>query len=242
MKFYALADRNFKEIYRDPVTLLLGLVMPVTLLILFSSIYKNVRLEMFSPQYLTPGIIIFCFAFLLMFSAILLAKDRQSAFLIRLFTTPLKPSGFILAYIIPFIPLALCQAIICLVVGFILGATFVNIIGAILLFLFFALSCISLGIILGSLFSVNQVSGIGSVLITVISLFSGAWMDLRMIGGVFNTIGYALPFAHAVDASKGLMSGSGFWDISVSFYIITVYTVILFLFAIVSFRRAMKRI
>jgi len=241
MKFYNLANRNIKEIYRDPVSLLLGLVMPIVLLILFSSIQKNVHLEIFSPQSLTPGIIIFCFAFLIMFSAILLAKDRQSAFLVRLFTTPLNPSDYILSYVIPFIPLALFQAVICMIVGVLLGATFVNIIGSLLLFLLFSLSCISLGIILGCLFTVNQVSGIGSLLITAIGLFSGAWMDLKMVGGIFETIGNALPFAHAVDASKGLLSGSSFGDISKSFYIITIYSVILFLLAILSFRWTMKR-
>jgi len=122
MRFYSLANRNIKEVYRDPVSMLLGLVMPVALLILFSSIYKKSQLDMFSPQMLTPGIIIFSFAFLMMFSAILLAKDRQNAFLTRLFTTPLKSSDFILAYILPFIPLALFQTGICLIVGIILGA------------------------------------------------------------------------------------------------------------------------
>jgi len=59
----SLSGRNMKEVYRDPVSVLLGLAMPVALLILFSSIHKKVQLDMFSPQMLTPGIIIFCFAF-----------------------------------------------------------------------------------------------------------------------------------------------------------------------------------
>lgn len=241
MKFYSVASRNLKEIYRDPVSLLLGLVMPIVLLILFSSIQKNVRLEIFSPQSLTPGIIIFCFAFLIMFSSILLAKDRQSSFLVRLFTTPLKPSDYILSYVIPFIPVAIFQAVICIIIGVILGATFTNIVGSLLFFILFSITCISLGIILGSLFTVNQVSGVGSLLITAIGLFSGAWIDLKMVGGVFESIGYVLPFAHAVDASKGLLSGLNFGDISNNFYIVTIYTIILFLLAILSFRRTMKR-
>jgi ABC-2 type transport system permease protein len=242
MKFYRLADRNLKEIYRDPVSLLLGLLMPVVLLILFSSIQKNVHLEIFSPQSLTPGIIIFCFAFLIMFSAVLLAKDRQSSFLIRLFTTPLKPSDYILSYMIPFIPVAFFQTVVCLLVGSALGATFGNVFGAFLIFILFAVACISLGIIMGSLFTVNQVSAIGSIVITAIGLFSGAWMDLEMVGGVFETLGYALPFVHAVEASRGLLSGSGFGDIAGSCLIISVYAIILFFLAIASFRWAMKRI
>ncbi len=178
---------------------------------------------MFSPQMLTPGIVVFCFAFLIMFSAILLAKDKQSALLARLFTTPLKPSDFILAYILPFLPLALFQTVICLIVGAILGATFQNLILAIVIFFFTALICICLGIILGSLFTVNQVSGVGSLLVTAIGLFCGAWTPLKMMGGVFETIGYALPFAHAIDAAKGLLTGSSFSDILDNFYFILIY-------------------
>ena len=216
--------------------------MPIILLVLFASIHKNIRLEIFSPQSLTPGIIVFCYAFLIMFSAILLAKDRQSSFLIRLFTTPLKPSDYILSYTVPFIPAAFFQAVVCMIVGTILGATFTHIVGTFLFFILFSITCISIGIIVGSLFTVNQVSGIGSLIITAISLFSGAWMDLKMVGGIFETIGYALPFAHAVDASKKLLSGSGISDVSGSLLIVLIYTVILFVTAILSFRWAMKRV
>lgn len=241
MRFYSLASRNFKEIYRDPVSILLGLVMPVALLILFSSIYWRTQVEMFSPQKLTPGLIVFSFAFLMMFSAVLLAKDRQSAFLTRLFTAPLKPSDFILSYMLPFIPLAIFQILVCFVVGVILGATLTNILLSLLIFLLIALICISLGIIVGSLFSVNQVSGIGALVITIISLFSGAWTPLKVIGGIFETIGYALPFAHGVDAAVLLLSGSNFEDITNNLYFILMYTVLLFMLAILSFRWAMRK-
>jgi ABC-2 type transport system permease protein len=242
MKFYSLASRNMKEIYRDPVSTILGLVMPVALLILFSSIYTRSHLKMFSPQRLTPGIIVFCYAILIMFSATLLAKDRQSAFLVRLLTAPLKSSDFILAYMLPFIPLAIFQALVCFIIGAILGATFVNVFGSLLVFLLVAIMCTSLGIILGSVFTVNQVSGVGSLFVTAIALFSGAWTPLKIMGGVFESIGYALPFAHAVDATQELLSGSAFGVISVNILVILIYAISIFLLAVLSFRVTMKRI
>ena len=126
MKFLSLADRNMKEVYRDPVSLLLGLLLPLGLLFLFSSIGKGSQIEIFTPAALTPGIIVLSYTFLLMFGAILLAKDKKSAFLIRLFTTPLKSSDFILAYTLPFIPLALFQTFVSFLAGLALGATFFN--------------------------------------------------------------------------------------------------------------------
>jgi len=241
MRFYSLASRNFKEIYRDPVSILLGLVMPAVLLILFSSIYWRTQVEMFSPQKLTPGLIVFSFAFLMMFSAVLLAKDRQSAFLTRLYTAPLKPSDFILSYILPFIPLAIIQILVCFVIGVMLGATLTNIFISLLIFLLIALICISLGIIVGALFTVNQVSGIGALVITIISLFSGAWTPLRVIGGIFETIGYALPFAHGVDAAVALLSGSNLGEVTNNLYVVLIYAVSLFILAILSFKWSMRK-
>ena len=177
----------------------------------------------------------------MMFAAILLAKDKQSTFLVRLYSTPLKSSDYILSYILPFLPLALFQTIICIITGIILGAVFNNIAVASLLFLLIALISISLGVIIGSVFTVNQVSGIGSLLITAIGLFSGAWMELNMVGGIFKSIGYALPFAHAVDASKGLLADIPFKDISSSFYIVLIYSVALLLLAIISFKWRLKQ-
>ena len=120
MRFLCLARRNFKELYRDPVSIILGLLMPVGLLVLFVIIEKNAPIEIFTPDMLTPAITIFSFAFLIMFSAVLLSKDRQSAFLIRLLTTPLKPIDFILGYFIPFLPFAFFYILLCFVVGIIL--------------------------------------------------------------------------------------------------------------------------
>ncbi|OFY64056.1 MAG: hypothetical protein A2V64_11335 [Bacteroidetes bacterium RBG_13_43_22] len=241
MKLFSLATRNLKEVYRDPASIILGLALPVTLLILFSSIYKRVQLPMFSPQWMTPGVIVFSYAFLIMFLSVLLTRDRESSFLTRLFTTPLSPSDFIIAYLIPFIPLALVQTVICLIAGAIMGASFVNIFLSLVIFFLVFMICASTGMIMGALLSITQVTAFGSVLVTAIGLFCGAWTPLKEMGGIFETVGYALPFAHAVDALKYLLSGASFSDVLINFYWVLVYSIILVLFAILSFRWKMKQ-
>ncbi len=240
MKFWSLAERNLKEIYRDPISVLLGLFLPIGLLMLFSSISERSQLELFTPAVLTPGIMIFSYSFLLMFAAMLLARDRKSAFLIRLFTTPLKASDFILAYSLPFVLLAVLQTILCFVAGVLMGGTFNHLLSALLVLILVAITCIGLGITLGALFSENQVSGIGSLLITLIGLFSGVWMDLRMVGGLFSTVGYALPFAHAVDAAVVLLSGASLAEVTDHILWVLVYAVLCFAFSVAAFSRAMK--
>ncbi|MFZ5939605.1 MAG: ABC transporter permease [Bacteroidota bacterium] len=242
MNFTSLAGRNLKEVYRDPVTIVLGIGMPIGMLLLFTSIEKRLSFDLYNAQNLTPGIIVFSFAFMIMFSAMLLAKDRQTSFLIRLFTTPLRPSDYILAYTLPFLPLALAQELICLTAGMIMGATFSNIAAAMVFLLFFSTICISIGTILGSLLTVGQVSGLGSVLVTAIGLLCGAWMDVGMIGGFLEKAAVSLPFIHAVEASRKLLSGQDNSRLVSDLAIITAYAVMLFAGAVFAFRKAMKRV
>jgi len=241
MKFMSLTNRNFKEVLRDPVTTLLGVFLPLLFLILFSLIQAQLPLELFIPRNLTPGIIIFSFSFLIMFSATLLTKDRHTAFLVRLYTTPLKASDYIISYIIPFLVVAILQIVVCFAAGLAFGGSFQNMLVTSFLFMLIALMCICLGIIFGTLFTVSQVSGIGSVFVTFIGLLSGIWIDLSMIGGTFEQIGYVLPFAHAVDASRSLLSGKGFSDISQNLSVVAVYTVVMFVLAVFAFKRNMRR-
>jgi ABC-2 type transport system permease protein len=240
MKFVSLTIRNMKEIYRDPVSIILGVVLPVMLLVLFSSIQSNIQVEIFSAQMLTPGMIVFSFTFLFMFAAFLIAKDRENAFLTRLFVSPLKPVDFIISYFLPFIPIAVFQIIICMIFGYFFGATYHNIVLSFCILLLTSTICISLGMIIGSVLNVNQVSGIGSFLITVIAIFSGAMMDLNMVGGVFKSIGYAIPFAHTVDIVRALLNGTPFSELVNHFWWIIAYSVVFFILAVFAFRTKTK--
>lgn len=232
MRFASLAQRNLKEIFRDPVTLLLGVAMPVLFLFLFSSLQDlGGGIELFKPQMLTPGLVIFSFSFIIMFSGTLLGKDSKTAFLTRLLSTPLKPVDFLLAYLLPFLPVAAFQIIVCYGVGVVLGMTITNVGLNLLVFFLMSITCISIGIILGALLTLNQISGFGSLIITTVSLFSGAWMDLQMIGGIFKAIGYVLPFAHSIDALKALSRGASFADIQSSFIWVLAYTILFFILA-----------
>ena len=92
MRMINFAKRNFKELIRDPLSLVFEIVLPLFLLFIFQQFdipADNYKLENF-----TPSIILFGFSFITLFTATLVAKDRTSSFLIRLGTSPMKPSYF----------------------------------------------------------------------------------------------------------------------------------------------------
>ena len=107
MRLLTFAKRNTKELLRDPLTIAFGLGFPLVLLLLLSAIQANVPVELFEIKSLAPGISVFGLSFISLFSATLVAKDRESSFLQRLYTTPLKASNFILGYMLPCIPMAI---------------------------------------------------------------------------------------------------------------------------------------
>ena len=89
MKMLTFSSRTAKEILRDPVNLGFGLGFPVALILLLSAIQANIPVSMFEIENLAPGMTVFGLSFMTLFAATLIAKDRESALLQRLYTTPL---------------------------------------------------------------------------------------------------------------------------------------------------------
>lgn len=210
MRMLPFARRCAKEILRDPLNLAFGLGFPLVLLLLLTTLQANIPVELFEIDTLTPGITVFGLSFMSLFSATLIAKDRESAFLQRLYTTPLTGLDFILGYMLPILPIALGQAAACYLFAIPLGLTVsVNIVYAILGVLPMAIFNISLGLLCGSVFGVKQVGGICGALLTNLSAWlSGVWFDLKLVGGFFEKAANALPFFHAAEAGKALFGGN----------------------------------
>ena len=240
-RMLSFAGRTMKEILRDPLTMAFGLGFPVILLLLLSLIQANIPVEMFELTHLTPGITVFGLAFMTLFSAQLISKDRSSSLLTRLYTTPLTAMDFILGYLLPVIPLCLAQSLIVYIVALILGLPFsMNIIWAILMNIVPSFSYVALGLLCGSAMTEKQVGGICGALLTNLSAWlSGIWFDIEMLGSAFKTIANCLPFIHAVELERAAVIG----DLSSAmshFWWVLGYGVVLMVIAVAVFLRQMK--
>ena len=210
MRMFTFSKRCAKEILRDPINLGFGLGFPLVLLVLLSTIQKNIPVPLFEIDTLAPGITVFGLSFMTLFSATLVAKDRESAFLQRLYTTPLTATDFILGYLLPILPIALGQTAVCYLFAVPLGLTVnINILYAILGILPMAVFNVSLGLLCGSIFGSKQVGGICGALLTNLSAWlSGVWFDLKLVGGFFEKLANMLPFVHGAQMEKALVAGN----------------------------------
>lgn len=242
MRMMTFAKRCAKEILRDPINLAFGLGFPLVLLVLLSAIQVNIPVNLFEINILTPGITVFGLSFMTLFSATLIAKDRESALLQRLYTTPLTGIDFILGYMLPILPIAIGQTIICYLFAIPLGLEVsVNIIYSVIGIIPMAVFNIALGLLCGSLLGVKQVGGICGALFTNLSAwFSGVWFDLNLVGGAFKKIANALPFVHAAELEKALFNGN-FEGAASHILPIILYSVVITAVAVFCFLRQMKK-
>lgn len=242
MRMMTFAKRCTKELLRDPINMGFGLGFPLVLLVLLSSLQANIPVHLFEINTLTPGITVFGLSFMTLFSATLIAKDRESAFLQRLYTTPLTGVDFILGYMIPILPLALGQTVVCYLCAIPLGLNFnINVIYAIIGIIPMAIFNIALGLLFGSILGVKQVGGICGALLTNLSAWlSGVWFDLELVGGFFEKAAYSLPFVHAAELEKALFQGD--FEMAAGHILpIVLYSILATLVAVFCFLGQMKK-
>ena len=242
MRMMTFTKRCTKEILRDPINLGFGLGFPLILLLLLNTIQANIPVSLFEIDTLTPGITVFGLSFITLFSATLIAKDRESALLQRLYTTPLTGFDYIIGYMLPLLPIALGQTAICFIFAIPLGLTIsVNIIYSVIGIIPMAIFYIALGLLCGSIFSVKQVGGICGALLTNLSAYlSGVWFDLKLVGGIFEKIANLLPFYHAAEIEKALFSGD--FELAATHILpIVLYSVAITAIAVFCFLRQMKK-
>lgn len=210
MRVIYMATRNGKEMLRDPLNVAFGIGFPVIVLLLLTAIQSGIPEAVFPINTIAPGISVFGLSFISLFSGMLVAKDRSSNFLMRSFASPMTAGNFIAAYIIPILPMATAQICITFAFAALLGLSVgVNVLVAVITLLPSALLFTSIGLLAGTLLNDKQVGGICGALLTNLSAWlSGAWFDVKLIGGTFERIAYALPFAHATDAAKAAIANN----------------------------------
>ncbi len=240
MKSLIFTKRNIKELVKDPLSLVFCIGLPLVLLTIISVMQKSVNVDIFKINVFAPGIIVFSFSFITLFAAMLIANDRVSSFLIRLYASPMKPKDFIIGYTLPLLLIALIQSVLCILVSLLFGLT----IEGNLLLLFVSLLPVSLlfvglGFLIGTLCTDKQVGGVSSIIIQVMAFTSGMWFDVDMIGGVFKTISNVLPFYHSVNIIKYMVNGIGS-NITKNFIIVIIYSLVIYVFSIILFRKKMK--
>ena len=238
MRMINFAKRNFKELIRDPLSLIFEIALPLFLLFIFQQF--NIDADNYRLENFTPSIILFGFSFITLFTATLIAKDRTSSFLIRLGTSPMKSRDYILGYILSLLPIVLIQNVLFFLTAIVMGLEFsMSIIPTILVSMIISIFFISLGILIGSLVSEKGTGGLGSIIVQLVCFTSGMYFPKELVGGVFATICKSLPFEACLNVIQGTLH-SDFSNITFAHIMVfIIYFITVILLSIITFKKRM---
>ena len=247
-RILAFAKRCTLELVRDPLSYVFSLGFPLVMLIVMTLLNRAIPPEagntVFRADKLAPGIYVFGLSFLMLFTALLVSKDRAEAFLIRLYISPMRRMDFLLGYSLPILVLALAQGLITMAAAFVVGiCTDVPLdprglllvlpvsVPAVLLFVGF-------GLLFGVLFSDKAAPPLSSAVISVSSFLGGMWMDLEHMDGTLVKICDALPFRHAVEAGRKALA-MDFGGIGGHLAYVLLWAAVIYAAAVLCFRKKM---
>lgn len=241
MRAIAFANRNQKELLRDPLTVAFGLGFPLVLLFLLSAIQRNVPVPLFAIDSLAPGVAAFGLTFIALFSAMLISRDRTQSLMMRLCASPMTAADFLTGYMLPLLPMAAAQIAVCYLAAAPLGLSLNgNALLSLLTLLPAAAMYIAIGLLCGTLLTDKQVGGLcGALLTNVCAWLSGVWFDLSLLGKGFEAFARLLPFANSVEAARMAISGH-YGEMLLPLAVTCGYAAALFLLAVIVFRRRVK--
>ena len=238
MRTFNFAKRNFKEIIRDPLSIIFAILLPLFLLFIFQQF--NIPNDSYKLENFTPGIIVFGFSFITLFTAMLISKDRSTSLLIRLGISPMKSIEYILGYMIAIVPIIIIQNIIFFILAIILGLNFsINIIWAIFVSIIIAVLFIAIGILIGSIFSEKASSGISSIIVQLVCFTSGMYFPKELLGDAFSKICDFLPFNACVTIIKGIMNKDLQMITTRHIIVFLFYTIAILIIAVIVFKKKM---
>ncbi len=238
MRALIFAKRNLKELIRDPLGIFFSIALPSFLLFIFQQF--NIPNDSFKLENFTPGIIVFAFAFITLFTATLVARDRTTSFLIRLGVSPIKSFEFIFGYMLAIIPIVIIQNILFFTVAIIMGLKFcLSIILVLLISIIIAVLFIMIGILVGSLFSEKASSGFSSIIVQLVCFTSGMYFPNEILGDFFRKICQILPFESCVIILKGILNNNLNIINLRNIIIFLIYLLIITILAIITFNKKM---
>ncbi|MCX6826708.1 MAG: ABC transporter permease [candidate division Zixibacteria bacterium] len=197
--------------------------------------------DMKSSHFFVPGLIAII---LMMISALLtsatIAREKETGTMEQLLTSPVTSRQIIVGKVIPYIGLALLDAILVLIFAvFHFGVPFI---GSILLLLVFSviyiIAALSIGILISALVKTQQLAMMTAMLVTVLPsvMLSGFIFEIKNMPALLQYITYLIPARYFLLIIRGIMlKGSGLGVLWVEALFLIILTNILLAIAVKKF-------
>lgn len=214
-EIWIVARHSVRVALRNPMTIIVGLLQPITWMLLFAPLLNNLPTTAgFAPgqaiNSFTPGMLVMLAPITSLFSGIGLVVELREGVLDRLRVTPVSRLAVVLGKATRDLVVLLLQGILLLLVAWAMGlsVSLIGIVGALGLMLIVGLLMISCsyGFAL-MLRDENAVASISNVLLLPLLLLSGLILPLEFAPGWMQRVADLNPLAYTVDAMRALFAG-----------------------------------
>ncbi|GIV95396.1 MAG: transport permease protein [Herpetosiphonaceae bacterium] len=233
---------------RNPMTIIVGLLQPVTWLLLFAPLLKNLpATAAFSPEeainIFTPGMLVMLAPITSLFSGIGLVVELRNGVLDRLRVTPVSRLAVVLGKALRDLVVLLLQGVLLVAVawtmglrihlaGILVGLGLMMIVGLLMISCSYAFALI--------LRNENAVASIANVLLLPLLLLSGLILPLELAPRWMQIAADFNPLAYTVEAMRALFTGRFDDTVILNGFLLTTALAVFSLFwATRSFRRAL---
>ena len=219
-KMIALVKVEFKKLYREPVNLAVMLLMPVGLTLVYYLALSDITNDYYPVpgmnhfEYLLPGTMGYAVIYMGMMVALALCEYREAGLLKRLESTPTSPYEYMGSLIIANMFIGIFQALIVLLLSYILGyRPEGGLPGLVLVSIFiglFSVTSVGLGLITATIAKSTGAAGGLSVVFIVPMMIFGT--SLAVFNESTRTIARFMPNYYVTDALRLLFNGASLSD------------------------------
>jgi len=238
---YRIWLRELIRYWRDKGRIASSLVQPLLFLIIFGGGFGFIKLGNLNYQsFLFPGIVVMSLVTISISSGISVIWDREFGFLKEILVAPISRTSIFIGKALGGCTTALIQGIIVLSLSFIIGMSIPvdSFLMSIPLMLIISLGIVSIGLIIASFIETFENFGvIMNFLVFPLIFLSGAFFPLAEAPEWLKIVSYADPLTYGVESLRSIIIGVSSIPFSISFMIISLFSLAAILIGGVAFNR-----
>ncbi len=245
----ALAEFELRKVRHDTSQIWLRLVQPALWLIIFGTVFSQVRGINSGPvtyrQFMTPGILAQSVMFVAIFYGITVVWERDLGLLNKLLSTPVPRSAIVLGKALSAGVRGIFQAAavlgIALIIRVHLTLNLGTVLGVFLIIILFGMCFSSLSMSLAPIFRTRErMMGIGQAITMPLFFASNAIYPLSMMPGWLKAIAVVNPLSYVVDAMRALLVTNDFSSLGRDILALFAATTAMIVLASLSFRKILS--
>jgi ABC-2 type transport system permease protein len=238
---YRIWLRELIRYTRDKGRIASSFVQPLLFLVIFGGGFAFVKLGNVNYQsFLFPGIVAMSLVAISISSGISVVWDREFGFLKEILVAPVSRTSIFIGKALGGCTTALIQGIIILSLSFLINIpiTIYSFLMSILVMFITSLGIVSLGLIIASLVETFESFGvIMNFLIFPLIFLSGGLFPLSEAPEWLKIVSYLDPLTYGVESLRDIIIGVSFIPFSVSFMVISFFSLIAILIGGIAFNR-----